>query len=90
MCFLPSLNVYNTRETKTYTFERADGAQIDYNSGFVCFNIHPPLDTIEMLKRKKKKQDDFPGDTLGIFNFKTRELERISDVQRFSVVSKSQ
>ena len=85
----PTLYVYNTRETKTYTFERADGAKIDYNSGFVCFNIHPPLDTLEMMKRKKLKQEDMPGDTLGIFNFSTRELQRISEVQSFKMAEKS-
>ena len=84
----PTLNVYNTRDTKTYTFDRADGAKIDYNSGFVCFNIHPPLDTIEMLKRKKIKDKDLPGDTIGVFNFKTRELERIADVKSFEMADK--
>ena len=85
----PTLNLYNTRDTQTYTFDRADGAKIDFNSGFVCFKIHPPIDTIEMLKRKKTKGKDMPGDTIGIFNFKTRELERISDVQSFKMAEKA-
>lgn len=85
----PTLNVYNTRDTKTYTFERADDAKIDFNSGFVCFKIHPALDTIEMLERKKTKKKDLPSDTIGIFNFKTRELERVSDVISFKMADKA-
>ena len=84
----PNLHLYNTREAKTYSFERADAVKIDFDSGFAAFKIHPPLDTIEMLKRQKKKKKDLPKDTLGIFNFKTKELERIADFNSFKMPEK--
>ena len=85
----PTLNLYNTRETKTYTFERADGVKLDYDNGFAVFKIHPPLDTVEMLKRKKTKKKDLPKDTLAIFNFLTKDLEKISDFKSFKMAERS-
>ncbi len=84
----PNLSFYNTRDTKTYTFHRASDVKLDYNSNFAVFRIHPPLDSIENLKRKKTKNKDLPKDTLGIFNFKTRQLEKIADFKSFKMAEK--
>jgi len=81
----PTLNLYNTRETKTYTFERSDEVKIDFDSGFAVFKIHPPLDTLEMLKRKKTKKKDLPNDTLAIFNFATKDLQKIANFKSFKM-----
>ena len=85
----PTLNLYNTRETKTYTFERADAVKLDFDNGFAVFKIHPALDTIEMLERKKTKKKDLPNDTLAIFNFITKDLQKIADFKSFKMPEKT-
>ncbi len=81
----PTLNLYNTRETRTYSFKRADNVKIEKDNNYIVFKIHPPLDTLESLERKDTDEDDMPRDTLAIFNCKTKELSKVADVKNFNL-----
>ena len=83
-----TLYLYNTRDMKTFTFERASDFTFDQENAIIAFIIKPPLDTIENLKRQKTKKKDMPSDTLGIFNLKTKKLEKIKNIQGYKMPSK--
>ncbi len=83
-----TLFLYDTRNMKTYDFERSSDFTFDQDNEIIAFLIKPPLDTIENLKRKKTKKKDMPSDTLGIFNLKTKSIEKIGNIEGYKMPSK--
>jgi len=68
---------------------RTEGASITWDGRFAIFRIKPQQDLVKELRRQKKKKDDLPKDSLGIYAFATRSLERIPNVRSFRVPEKN-
>jgi len=64
---------------------RGTSPRLSFDSKFVIFRIVPPRDTIQHYKRLKKKKDEMPNDSLGIYSFETGELNKIPNVKSFKV-----
>ncbi len=79
------MNIYNTRSTKTYRFERGEGAIIDFSNEYIVFSLKQDIDKIDSLKRKKVKSKDLPLDTLVIFNCTTKETEKIPNLKNYKL-----
>ncbi|MFA5403672.1 MAG: prolyl oligopeptidase family serine peptidase [Ignavibacteria bacterium] len=61
------LYIYNTENVSRDSIARGYDAVISPNSDFIAFKIKSPNKIIRELKIKKKKSDQFPKDTLGVY-----------------------
>ncbi len=68
---------------------RAENVSITFDSHHAVFKIKAPQKVVKELRRQKKKKEDMPRDTLGIYSFVTRSVERIPDVRSFRIPEKS-
>lgn len=68
---------------------RADGIVLTFDSRHAVFRIKPQQKLLKDLRRQKKKKEDLPKDTLGIYSFVDRKTQKIPDVQSFKVPEKA-
>ena len=82
-----TLKIYNTREDKTFTFERVKDASFDQNGTFAYFMIEHPYVDARNLERQKTKKDKMPKDTLCIYNLRDKVLTKIPAVKSYKTPS---
>lgn len=68
---------------------RAEGVNLAWDGRHAFFKIKPQQKVVKELRRQKKKKEDLPKDSLGIFSFATRSVERIPDIRSFRIPEKS-
>jgi dipeptidyl aminopeptidase/acylaminoacyl peptidase len=68
---------------------RADTARFTYDSKYAVSLIRPFYKDVREAKIKKKKQTDFPKDTLGIVTLGTNAVEKIPAVRSFKIAEKA-
>lgn len=68
---------------------RAEMVGISWDSRVAVFKIKPPQKMVKELRRQKKKKEDMPKDSLGIYVFGTRAVERIPDIRSYRLPEKS-
>ncbi len=83
-----TLKIYNTRQSKTYTFPCVKSPVINQSASHVIFYTVAPVDSIRSLKRKDTKKEDLPNDTLSLYSTINRELVKIPNVKSFKVPDK--
>ena len=59
------------------------------DSEYAIFKIKPPMDLVKSLKRLKKKKDEMPKDSLGIYGLKTNKVVKIPNVLSFKIPEKA-
>jgi dipeptidyl aminopeptidase/acylaminoacyl peptidase len=69
--------------------KRAADISITWDSRHAVFKIKPQKELVKDLRRKKKKKEDMPKDSLGIFSFSSRKTEKIPDVKSYKVPEKA-
>ena len=79
--FNAALNTYDT-------IPRGINEKISEASDFVIFSIKPFYAEVKKLKIAKKKEDDLPKDSLGIYNLATSKLTKIPRVKSFKLPEK--
>jgi len=70
------------------TFARANKAMISPGSAGLAFAIYPAYDTVKKLKIEGVKKDKLPKDSMGVFLFAGRRLEKIPQVKSFQFPDK--
>lgn len=83
-----AIHIHNINNKKTYSFERGTNFTIDNDNAFVAFLITPHADTILHLRRNKVDSENFPKDTLAIYYFNEKKIEKIPNVTSFSMPTK--
>lgn len=68
---------------------RAAELALSYDSRQVIFKIKPPQKVVKELRRQKKKKEDLPKDSLGIYSIATGKTEKIADVKSFKIPEKA-
>ncbi len=71
---------YNLSSFKQDSVQRADEVTLTFDSKHAIFKIKPQKEKVKDLRRQKKKKEDLPKDSLGIFDFVTRKLEKVANV----------
>ncbi len=84
----PELVIRSADQNTEWRFPRGAKGQFSNDSRYVFFTIHPPVDSVKTMRRKKVKKDKLPTDTLAIFNLATQEVERIPDLKSFKIPKK--
>ncbi|MEX8547251.1 MAG: prolyl oligopeptidase family serine peptidase [Mucilaginibacter sp.] len=68
---------------------RADTARITADSKYAAFLIRPFYAATRLARIKKKKQEDFPKDTLGIMSLGSNQITKIPAVRSFKMDEKA-
>lgn len=71
------------------TISRAAELTISYDGGFAFFKVKPPIKMVKELRRQKRKKEELPLDSLGIYSFLTRKTEKVPDVRNFKSPAKA-
>lgn len=75
------LIVHNMETDSVDTLSRGVTPGISWNNDFLAFLIKPSVNEVKELRRKKTKAEDLPKDSLGIYNLKTKRLDKIPRVR---------
>ena len=68
---------------------RGDSAAFSADSRFAVFPIKPPYALMRQAKIKKKKPDDMPKDSLGVFALETGKLTKYANVKSWQLAEKA-
>ncbi|MDZ4714917.1 MAG: prolyl oligopeptidase family serine peptidase [Cytophagales bacterium] len=79
---------YNTKTGARDSAARAENISLAFDSRFAVFKVKPPQGLVKDLRRQKKKKEDLPRDTLGVYSFLTRAIEKIPEVKSFRLPEK--
>ena len=80
---------YNIKTHAQDSVKRAADIALTFDSRYAVFKIKPPQQLVKDLRRQKKKKEDLPKDSLGIYSFTTRKTEKIPDVKSFKIPEKA-
>lgn len=80
---------YNLKTNVQDSVKRAADISMTYDSRYAVFKIKPQQKLVKDLRRQKKKKEDLPKDSLGIYSFTARKTEKVADVKSFKVPEKA-
>jgi dipeptidyl aminopeptidase/acylaminoacyl peptidase len=80
---------YNLKTNQIDSVQRASQVEISQDNQFVVFKIAPPLKVVKDLRRQKKKKEDLPRDTLGIYALQSKQLVRVANLKSFKLPEKA-
>lgn len=69
--------------------DRAEMVSISWDSRVSVFKVKPQQQLVKSLRRQKKKKEDMPRDTMGIYTFATRAVEKVPEVRSFKMPEKA-
>jgi len=84
-----SLVISTSKNINKFSVPRADTARITADSKYAVFLIRPFFKDVRQAKIKKKKQSEFPKDTLGITVLGKNIIEKIPAVRSFKIADKA-
>ena len=65
--------------------QRAENIKLSWDSRHSFMMIKPQKDLVKELRRQKKKREDMPKDTLGIYSWSNKKLEKIPNVKSYKI-----
>lgn len=83
------ITFYNFSTSRQDTVQRAEEVALTYDSKHAIFKIKPQKEKVKDLRRQKKKKEDLPKDSLGIFDFGSRKVDKIANVKSFKLPQKA-
>ena len=75
---------YNLKTNAQDSVKRAADINLTWDNQQAVFKIKPQQKLVKDLRRQKKKKEDLPKDSLGVYSFATRKTEKIPFSARFS------
>lgn len=79
------LVITDSKNTTKLQIPRADTARFSSDGKFAVFQIRPFFKDTRQAKIKKKKQSEFPKDTLGFISLSTQSITKIPSVRNFKI-----
>lgn len=80
---------YNLRTNRQDSASRATNISLTFDGRHGVFKISPQFKRVKDLRRQKKKKEDLPKDSLGIYEFATGKLVKVPDVRNYKVPEKA-
>lgn len=80
--------LHNLTTNQADSVARGEGLKLSTDSEFAVFKIKPQLNLTKAAKRAKKKKDEMPKDSLGIYALSTKQLIKFPTVQSFKLPEK--
>jgi dipeptidyl aminopeptidase/acylaminoacyl peptidase len=84
-----NLVITDSKNSSRLTIPRADTVRFTPDSKYAVFLIRPFYKDIRQAKIKKKKQSEFPKDTLGIIMLGKNTIEKIPAIRSFKIAEKA-
>jgi len=79
------LYLVNIESGEKDSISRGTGQSFSFHSDFLVFKIKPQHLVIRQAKKDKKKKDEMPRDSLGIWIISSGEIMKFPDVQSYKV-----
>jgi dipeptidyl aminopeptidase/acylaminoacyl peptidase len=80
---------HNLKTSAQDSIHRASDITHTWDSRFSVFKIKPQKEVVKELRRLKKKKEELPKDSLGIYSFSTRKVEKIPNVRSYKIPEKA-
>lgn len=80
-----TLVISNLNNFEQITFQRATGAKFTENNAAITFTIKPFFKDVKIAKQKKKKPEEMPKDSLGVYIIKSKSLHKIPYLKGFKI-----
>lgn len=80
---------YNLKTNAQDSVKRAADIALSFDSKYAIFKIKPQQNLVKELRRQKKKKEDLPKDSLGIYFFANRKIQKVADVKSFKIPEKA-
>ena len=77
--------LYNKNGEKKFESVCGTDIKITDDSGFMLFTLETAYEKLRELKLKKTKEEDMPGDVLGIYNIGTGIIDSIKDFKNYKI-----
>ncbi len=84
----PIIKLSNFEGTEVLTYNRGKNPKFSFNSNHFFFNIQPTIHDVNQLKRIRTKEEDFPLDSLGIYEIHTKKFSKISHLHSYEIPEK--
>lgn len=84
-----NLVITNTKGSNKINIPRADTARFTADGKYAVFLIRPFYKDIRQAKIKKKKQVEFPKDTLGIITLAGNGVQKVPAIRSFKIAEKA-
>lgn len=84
-----NLVISTAKNSNKLRVPRADTARITADSKYAAFLIRPFYKDLRQARIKKKKQDEFPKDTLGLITLGSKQITKIPSIRSFKVAEKA-
>jgi CRISPR/Cas system-associated endoribonuclease Cas2 len=81
--------IYNLKRNVQDSIKRAAEFNFSFDSQYAVFKIKPEKQKVKDLRRQKKKKEDLPKDSLGIFSLLERKVEKISNIRSYKMPEKA-
>ena len=79
---------HSLKSSRKDSVQRGTDIRLTDDSEFAIFKIKPQLNLVKSMRRLKKKKDEMPKDSLGIYGFKTNMISKIPNVISFKIPEK--
>ncbi len=83
------LVLLNLKSNTKDELPRAENISLSWDSKYAFYRIKPQKEIVKELRRQKKKKEDMPKDSLGIYALATRKLEKIPNVKSYKIPEKA-
>lgn len=80
---------YHLKTNVQDSVKRAAEIGLTFDSKQVVFKIKPQQKVVKELRRQKKKKEDLPKDSLGIYSITSRKTEKVAEVKSFKIPEKA-
>lgn len=80
---------YSLKTSQQDSVKRAADIALTWDSKYAVFKIKPQQKLVKDLRRQKKKKEDLPKDSLGIWSLLTRKIEKVPEVKSFKIPEKA-
>lgn len=80
---------YNVKSGQQDSVKRAADIALTWDGKYAVFKIKPQQKLVKDLRRQKKKKDELPKDSLGIWSFAARKVEKVPNVKSFKIPEKA-
>jgi dipeptidyl aminopeptidase/acylaminoacyl peptidase len=79
---------HSLKSTKIDSVQRGAEIRLTDDSEYAIFKIKPQLNAVKSMKRLKKKKEEMPKDSLGIYGLKTNLVTKIPNVLSYKIPEK--
>jgi dipeptidyl aminopeptidase/acylaminoacyl peptidase len=79
------LMIYNNETATTDSILRGYAAALSSTGNFIAFRIKPEHEKVRKLKIAGKKEDQLPKDSVGIYHFTEKKIEKYAKLKQINV-----